>query len=131
MDREFKKIIFFDGKCNLCDRFVNFIFKRDKSKQFFYAPLQGETAKKLLEEEDFQTLKSILFLKDGVKFKESRAIAEIMSLIYPKTTRAFKFLPYGFYDIFYNLVARKRYHLLGKKSDLYVPLEVQKRYFLP
>ena len=131
MNKESKKIIFFDGECNLCEYFINYIFSRDKIKQFFYAPLQGPTSKKLLENEDLENLKSIIFLEEGIKFKKSKAIAKIMQLIYPKTTRIFQFLPYSFYNIFYKWIAKKRYNFWGKKSHLYTPTESQKKYFLP
>ncbi len=130
MNTESKNIIFFDGECNLCDHFINFIFKRDKLRQLFYAPLQGSTAKSLLKNEDLKNLKSIIFLRENVLFKESKAIAEIMSLIYPKTTKIFRFLPESFYDIFYRWVSAKRYKFWGRKSHLYSPVEAQKKYFL-
>ncbi len=131
MDKEIKKIIFFDGECNLCDQFINYIFKRDKLRQFFYAPLQGFTAKNLLVGEDLKNLNSIIFLKGDTKFKESKALAEIMNLIYPKTTRIFNFLPYSFYNIFYRWVAKRRYNFWGKKSHLHIPTKEQREYFLP
>jgi GTPase involved in cell partitioning and DNA repair len=36
-------ILFFDGVCNLCNSWVDFLVRRDKRKQFRYAPLQGTT----------------------------------------------------------------------------------------
>ena len=43
-----KKIIFFDGHCGLCDRFVTKIFHLDKKRRFHFAPLQGPTASRML-----------------------------------------------------------------------------------
>src|SRR5688572_29489390 len=43
-------LILYDGVCNLCNRWVQFVLKRDRKKQFTFAPLQGETAKKILAE---------------------------------------------------------------------------------
>ncbi len=44
-----KKIILFDGVCNLCNGAVTFIIKRDKRDRFRYAALQSEVGKKLTD----------------------------------------------------------------------------------
>ena len=45
-------ILFFDGVCGLCNRFVDFMLRTDRHYRFRYAPLQGETARRLLEMDD-------------------------------------------------------------------------------
>jgi len=42
-------IIFFDGVCGICNKFVDIILKSDKNEIFFFAPIQGETAKRILQ----------------------------------------------------------------------------------
>ena len=59
-----KKIIFFDGVCNLCNQFVDFVLKADKNKQIKIASLQGETAKKTLIQEDLTNLSTVIYFKD-------------------------------------------------------------------
>lgn len=111
-----KNIIFFDGNCNLCDRFVNYIFKRDKKSLFTYSPLQGEVAQALLDQDDIQELKNILFWKKGKIFRASDALFEIMKLLYPRGVLIFKILPKSFYKIFYRFVANNRYKFFGRKK---------------
>jgi predicted DCC family thiol-disulfide oxidoreductase YuxK len=41
-------VILFDGECPLCHRSVRYIIGIDVHKRFMFAPLGGETAKKLL-----------------------------------------------------------------------------------
>ena len=43
-----KPILFFDGVCGLCNRFVDFMLRADSQDLFRYAPLQGETARRML-----------------------------------------------------------------------------------
>lgn len=129
---QLKNIVFFDGHCEICNTFVKYLFKRDYSHRFLYASLQSQTARELLNEEDLKNLKSILFLKRGNLFRESRAIMEIMAILYPKTTFLIsQMLPYAFYNFFYKWIALKRYSLFKKKEDIYEPSEKQKQYFLP
>ena len=123
-------LIFFDGQCNLCDRFVNFIFKRDFKRQFLYAPLQGQTAKQCLEKGDIKNLKSIIFLKNGMILKETRAIQAIFKQLYPRWSLVISVLPPWFFNLFYRFIAKRRYGFFGKKSALYQPSRDQKRYFL-
>ena len=101
-----KMIVFFDGGCGLCGRFVSFVFPRDRQRRLLYAPLQGETARRLLKKEDAGCLKSIILFKDGKAIKEARAIAEIMKILYPRGAKFLKILPMGFYNIFYRLIAK-------------------------
>src|SRR2546426_3276348 len=41
-------IIFFDGVCAMCNRFVDLMLRADGREVFRFAPLQGETARALL-----------------------------------------------------------------------------------
>src|ERR1700751_1135805 len=41
-------IIFFDDVCVMCNGFVNLILRVDRQQRFLFAPLQGETARKML-----------------------------------------------------------------------------------
>ena len=124
-------IIFFDGQCNLCDRFVNFVFKRDINRQFLYAPLQGVTAKQRLKEEDIKDLKSIIVLKNHTALKESQAIKVIMQQLYPRYSSFLSLLPSSFFNVFYKLIAKRRYKIFGKKDNLYHPSKDQRKCFLP
>ena len=40
---ENKLLLFYDGSCGLCHRFVLFVLKHEEEPLFQFAPLQGET----------------------------------------------------------------------------------------
>jgi predicted DCC family thiol-disulfide oxidoreductase YuxK len=42
------KLILFDGVCNLCNGFVQFVIKNDKKKLFKFGSLQSENSKSIL-----------------------------------------------------------------------------------
>lgn len=46
---ENKKIILFDGVCNLCDASVQYIIKHDKKDTFRFAALQSEIGQNILK----------------------------------------------------------------------------------
>ena len=41
-------VVLFDGVCNLCNKSVQFIIRRDKKDQFRFAALQGKTGQEIL-----------------------------------------------------------------------------------
>jgi len=41
-------LLFYDGECGLCDLTVDWVYRRDRTGQFLFAPLQGGTAKRWL-----------------------------------------------------------------------------------
>lgn len=76
-----EKILFFDGHCHLCNGLVDELIKRNKQGQLKFAPLQGQTAERLLSPEDRQDLKSLVFWVDGHIYRRSGgAIRAITSL---------------------------------------------------
>jgi len=57
---KYERVIVFDGVCNFCNRFVNFVMYRDSSQKFKFGTLQSDTAQLLLTKlqlptEDFET----------------------------------------------------------------------------
>ena len=43
-----KPVIFFDDVCIMCNGFVNLLLRVDRRQQFLFAPLGGETSRKIL-----------------------------------------------------------------------------------
>ena len=73
-----ESIIFFDGVCTLCNGVIDFIIKRDSSRRFKYASLQGNTAKtKINSYLEQGNLDSLIFYKGGKIYVESSAALHI------------------------------------------------------
>ena len=75
-----KKIILFDGVCNLCNNSVQFVIKRDINDVFQFAALQSETGKRLLTERniDTQEIDSIILIEPNIAYyTKSTAALEI------------------------------------------------------
>ena len=74
-------IILFDGKCILCDSFINFAAKRDKKRKFKLAYLQSDFAKDLGKKFKFdapKNLNSVILIKNDKIYKKSSAIIRIV-----------------------------------------------------
>lgn len=121
-----KKIILFDGVCNLCNGAIQFIIKRDKKDTFRYAPLQSEIGEQLIAERAIDTSKvdSIILIEPGIAyFTKSDAalgIAQDFGGLW-KALAIFTWIPKTFRDAIYDLVAKNRYKWFGRKDACMIP----------
>lgn len=132
---ENKKIILFDGVCNLCDGAVQFIIKHDKKDVFRYASLQSEIGKKLVAERgmDPEEIDSIMLIEPGVAYyRKSTAALEIardLSGGY-SLLKNFLIIPEIMRDGVYDFIANNRYRWFGKKEQCMIPTPELKAKFL-
>ena len=120
-----KKIIFYDGHCNLCNGFVNAIIKLDKKSIFLFAPLNGNHAKNLLKKNNIKNItvdSVVLFNNNSISYKSKAVIDILISLggIYRVLVMT-KIIPRAILDWLYNIVAKNRYSWFGKQDRCMVP----------
>lgn len=129
-----KNIVFFDGLCLLCNRFVLFLIKLDTREVLYFSSLQGETVKKLLlnGDDEGKSRETIIFYKEGKVFYRSEAIMEIFFTVRPgwRVMRLFLLIPKTVRDFLYNMVAMLRYTLFGKLKQCFIPDEKLANRFL-
>lgn len=134
MSTQNKKIILFDGVCNLCNGSVVFIIKRDKKDLFRFAAIQSDEGQELIQKHNIDTSKvdSILLIDGERYFSKSTAalkIARHLSSGYPLLF-GFMILPRFFRNWVYDLIARNRYKWFGKKESCMIPTAELKAKFL-
>ena len=132
---EGKKIVLFDGVCNLCNSSIQFVIKHDTEDVFRYAALQSEIGQQLTSERNIDTsnVDSIILIDPGVAYyTKSDAALEIGSLLkgYRTLSKFFKFFPLGFRNVIYDFVARNRYKWYGKQDACMIPTPELKAKFL-
>jgi predicted DCC family thiol-disulfide oxidoreductase YuxK len=130
-----KKIILFDGVCNLCNGAVQFIIKRDKNEIFQFAPLQSAIGKKLTSERNIDVGKvdSIILIEPGKAYyiKSDAALKIGMELRkYGTISYVLNLIPSALRNIVYDFVAKNRYQWYGKKEVCMVPDPTLKNKFL-
>jgi len=128
------KIILFDGVCNFCNYWVNFIIDHDKQNIFKFAALQSEKGREILDKfelpkDDFDSF--ILILQNKV-YKKSSAAFEIAKQLTGRLRifAPFRFLPKTLTDFVYDLVAKNRYKFFGKKDACRIPTPEERSKFL-
>jgi len=125
-------IILFDGVCNLCNNTVTFLIKYDKNNILKFAANQTIAGKNIISQNSILNEgKSVVFIKDGNVFYKSDAIIEIATLIngWPHIFKYARFFPKFLRDGLYNLIAKNRYSLFGKKETCMVPKEEDRNRF--
>ncbi|MGC4234334.1 MAG: thiol-disulfide oxidoreductase DCC family protein [Niabella sp.] len=127
-------IILFDGVCNLCNGAVQFVLKRDKGAIFKFASLQSDAGKKLLEAHGLPEdhLKSFVYICNDRAYTRSDAALKVAAqLSYPtKFLSWFIIVPKFIRDFVYDLIARNRYRMFGKKETCMLPAPELKQRFL-
>ena len=127
-----QRIVFFDGLCHLCDGFVDYLVLHDPQHRLHFAPLQGETARRFLSEQE-RTTGSLLFLEHGKVFSHSTAVLRSVSLLGGvfSFAKILFLVPRFIRDFFYNWVARNRYVWFGERESCRLPTPEEKEFLLP
>ena len=130
-----KKIILFDGVCNLCDTAVQFVIEHDKKDQFRFVALQSELGHQILKHIGINpdNIDSVILYQPGIAYyyKSAAAIEIARSLGgFLHFGTIFKLIPTGIRNQLYDYVAKNRYKWYGKKETCLVPSAENKTKFL-
>lgn len=130
-----KKIILFDGVCNLCDSSIQFIIKRDKNDIFRFVALQSDLGLEIIKHigVDVSKTDSIILYEPGkayyYKSEAALKIAKELGGIYSFISW-FSVLPKGLTNSVYDYIAKNRYKWYGKKDACMIPTPELKAKFL-
>lgn len=133
-----ERVILYDGLCSLCDGFVRWVLKQDRTAVYRFAPLQGETAAaiKSRHPEIQSNLDSIILCETATRqervYWKSAAVAQILDgLNRPIAARLLRMLPVTVANAGYDLVAACRSRLMGRLSTCPLPSPSFRDRFLP
>lgn len=122
---ENKKIILFDGVCNLCESSVQFIIKHDHKDVFRFTSLQSEIGQQISEYIGVsnQNLDSIILYVPGEAYYVK---AEAAMQIAKELNSWHKIIGYLSFtgklgNFIYDYVASNRYKWYGKKDQCMLP----------
>ena len=132
---EHKKLILFDGVCNLCNAAIQYVIKHDKRDVFIFTPLQSNIGKQITEQFkiDTNTIDSKLLYsqENGLKSKSSAALQIAKGLGFPNNLMSvFFIIPTFIRNRVYDYIAKNRYKWYGKKDECMIPTPELKAKFL-
>ena len=130
-----KKLILFDGVCNLCNNSVQYVIKHDKKNQFMFTALQSDVGKEIIEAYNIDTKKtdSILLYspEKGIDYKSTAALKIASKLGLPiNLMGVFFIIPPFIRNWVYDFIAKNRYKWYGKKDACMIPTPELKSRFL-
>ena len=130
-----RRIILFDGVCNLCNASVVFILQREREPVFEFASIQSEAGQWLLAwcglPGDYN--EAVILIDHGRVFSGSTAGLRIgQNLKFPWSLLSYVsfLIPRSVRDVLYKHIARHRYRWFGKRDVCMVPTSNLKSRFL-
>ena len=129
-----KKIILFDGVCNLCDNSVQFIIKNDPKDLFRFASLQSDIGQEIVKHLGVDTKKIdsiVLYVPGEAYYLKAEAAMQIAKEL-KSWHKIISYLSFtgSFGNFIYDYVAKNRYKWYGKKDECMIPTEEMKAKFL-
>jgi len=131
--------ILFDGVCNLCNGFVQFVIRYDATGQFRFAALQSEAARALLAAHGHPLAltaladpTSVMLVADGRVYTHSAAVLRIAGRLGGiwRLAAVGWLLPGTWRDALYRYVARNRYRWFGRQESCLLPTPELRARFL-
>lgn len=127
-------IILFDGVCNLCNASVNWLIDRDPQDRFRFAALQSEAGKRVLREHGISDnyFDSLVVIHNGdVRYRSDGALllAQQVGGIW-KPLSFFRIIPRPLRDLVYNIIAKSRYRVFGRKNSCRMTTDADRNRFL-
>ena len=131
-------LILFDGVCNLCSGFVQFVIRQDPAAKFQFAALQSTAGQAVLAAHGLDAAmvaaepESVLLEQAGQLYSHSDAVLRIArELGGPwRLLLAGRLLPRAWRDAAYRFVARHRYRWFGRQDSCWMPTPDLKARFL-
>ncbi len=133
-DSDNRKIVYFDGVCNLCESSVQFIIKRNTTKNLFFASLQSQTGQEMLKKFNLPIANfgSFVFLENGKIYTQSTGALRVTKYLngaWP-TLYSFLIVPPFIRNAVYNFISKNRYKWFGSKTECWLPTPDLKSRFL-
>ncbi|CAN5504545.1 hypothetical protein BH09SUM1_BH09SUM1_01460 [soil metagenome] len=130
----YREIVFFDGECGLCHALVRMLFAEDRKPVFTFAPLQGETGKRLLPEAVRKRIGDSFGLYSGggrvlTRSRGALLVAERLGGLWRVLAVIGKIIPSPLADVAYSAIAAIRGWLFTKPNNLcpVIPRHLRRR----
>ena len=128
-------ILLFDGHCNLCNAWIQFIVKRESAGTIRFASLQSGAGRRLLEEHkiDENYIESLVFFEEERFSVSSNAALRTLSYLdsWQKHLIFLAVVPRSLRDLVYRFIARNRYKWFGRREQCMIPTTELSKRFLP
>lgn len=129
-----RPLIVFDGECGFCSRDIDFVLRHDSKKIFRFTPAQSVLGTALMRHYGYRTDKyeTSLLIENGVAYPRSDGVLRVLHLLGGVASLAapLRFFPRLFRDGAYDLVARNRMKIAGRRQACRMPTPEERERFI-
>ncbi|HEY2492131.1 MAG TPA: thiol-disulfide oxidoreductase DCC family protein [Paenibacillus sp.] len=134
MKDDSRSIVLIDGVCLLCQGITKFIIKRDPKVRFYFASMQSDMGKKLLERGglSIQSLDTFVLIENGVYYTKSTGALRVVRQLQAPWPWMYILIviPRFIRDGAYRFVARNRYRWFGQSDQCMLPAPKDRARFM-
>ena len=129
-----RPVIIFDGECVACSGSARFVLRHDKRRRYRFLAAQTPLGRALyghygLHAQDYETM--ILIADGSAVFKSEAVIRIAEGLGFPwSMAAALRILPLRWRDRLYDVLARNRLRILGRRESCYLPTPTEADRFI-
>ncbi len=132
--KENDHIILFDGLCNLCSAWVNFLIRRDPNGSFRFCSVQSDSGKEVLTYLGLPVdkIETMAYIHCGTGYLRSTAFLQVVRVLpwlWPILSVGL-YIPESIRDRIYSLIAKNRYRIAGERESCLMPSENNKERFI-
>jgi predicted DCC family thiol-disulfide oxidoreductase YuxK len=133
-------ILLYDGVCGLCNRFVQFVLRRDRKATFRFASLQSALAGHILARHGSDPVPlDTVYVVLNYELPDERLLSRSEAVIFVLrqlgglarfAAHLLHLLPRFLRDGCYNAIARRRYRIFGRSEVCTLPTDQDRDRFL-
>ena len=127
-------VVVFDGKCALCNRWVDFLLRFGRNDKFRFTAHQSESGAAFSRDAGLSAegAGSIVVIEGSRVLLRSDAVLRMLDLLgFPfSLTAVFRLIPATVRDPVYDLIARNRTRWFGKTQVCRVPAPAERHRFI-
>ncbi len=127
-------VLLFDGHCNLCNFWVNFLLIADSQHKLKFAAQQSAAGKQLIFQFDNDSIEpeSVILIDRGIPFTKSDAVLKTLRLLggFWRLLYILVIIPRPIRDFVYDFIARRRFRWFGRRDQCRIPSSQERERFL-
>lgn len=126
-------IIIYDGVCGFCDASIQFILDQKPSQLVRFVSFQSETGQQIMSTMELEiNLDTIILVEKGTVHQKAKAFLSILKYVESswRHLQYFRIIPSFISNLFYDIIAKYRYKIMGKVAQCRLLTPTERQFFL-
>ncbi|WP_430411267.1 thiol-disulfide oxidoreductase DCC family protein [Kordia sp.] len=130
---EHHHIVIYDGVCGFCDASIQFILDQKPSNELRFVSFQSETGQQIMAKFNLEiNLDTIILIEKGIVRQKAKAFLGILTHVESpyRFVGYFTIIPSFISNVFYDIIAKYRYKIMGKVAQCRLLTPTERAFFL-